>query len=153
MKILLVHPSALLYAEVYLRLEPLGMECVGAAARAAGHEVRLLDLQVFPQSQFERELREYRPDVVGFSLNYLANAPEVIDLAKVIKALLRAISAAFSADNGTTSRRRVCPSLEPGLFRELLTSRCGAPPSAREIMSTVRLTGSNADKRTSPGLP
>ena len=48
MKILLVHPSALLYAEVYLRLEPLGLECVAAAVRAAGHEVRLLDLQVPP---------------------------------------------------------------------------------------------------------
>ncbi len=83
MKILLVHPSALLYAEVYLRLEPLGIECVAAAARAAGHNVRLLDLQVFPPSQFAHELRDYRPDAVGFSMNYLANAPEVIDLAKL----------------------------------------------------------------------
>lgn len=83
MKILLIHPSALLYAEVYLRLEPLGIECVAAAARAAGHKVRLLDLQVFPPSQFEPEMRDYRPDAVGFSLNYLANAPEVIDLAKL----------------------------------------------------------------------
>src|SRR6201998_1093169 len=83
MKILFVHPSPLLYAEVYLRLEPLGLECVAAAARAAGHNVRLLDLQVFPPQQFERELRDFQPDAVGFSLNYLANAPEVIDLAKL----------------------------------------------------------------------
>jgi magnesium-protoporphyrin IX monomethyl ester (oxidative) cyclase len=83
MKILLVHPSALLYAEVYLRLEPLGVECVAAAARAAGHNVRLLDLQVFPPAQFALEMREFRPDAVGFSLNYLANAPEVIDMAKL----------------------------------------------------------------------
>jgi len=83
MKLLLIHPSPLLYAEVYLRLEPLGLECVAAAARAAGHEVRMLDLQVFPQTQFESELRDYHPDAVGFSMNYLANAPEVIDLAKL----------------------------------------------------------------------
>jgi len=44
-RVLLVHPSALLYSEVYLRLEPLGMECVGESIRAAGHEVRLLDRQ------------------------------------------------------------------------------------------------------------
>jgi len=46
MKVLLVHPSALLYSEVYLRLEPLGLECVGGALKRAGHDVRLLDLQV-----------------------------------------------------------------------------------------------------------
>jgi hopanoid C-3 methylase len=44
-KVLLVHPSSLMYSEVYLRLEPLGLELVAAACRAAGHEVRLVDLQ------------------------------------------------------------------------------------------------------------
>ena len=38
MKVLLVHPSALLYSEVYLRLEPLGLECVGGALNRAGHD-------------------------------------------------------------------------------------------------------------------
>jgi magnesium-protoporphyrin IX monomethyl ester (oxidative) cyclase len=83
MKVLLVHPSALLYAEVYLRLEPLGLECVAAAVRAAGHDVRLLDLQIFSARDFARELTDYHPDAVGFSLNYLANVPEVVDLAKL----------------------------------------------------------------------
>ena len=85
MKVLLVHPSVLLYAEVYLRLEPLGVECVAAAVRAAGHEVRLLDLQVFGRKEFARELRTFRPDAVGFSLNYLANVPEVVDMARAAK--------------------------------------------------------------------
>ena len=42
MKVLLVHPSALLYSEVYLRLEPLGLECVGERAfkRAEDMSVR-----------------------------------------------------------------------------------------------------------------
>src|SRR6266550_6833226 len=88
MKVLLVHPSALLYSEVYLRLEPLGLECVGGAVKRAGHDVRLLDLQVFNRRDFERELSEFRPDAVGFSLNYLANVPEAIDLAKRVKELL-----------------------------------------------------------------
>src|SRR3954469_3341747 len=88
MKVLLVHPSALLYSEVYLRLEPLGLECVAGAIKRAGHEVRLIDLQIFNHRDVDRELREFKPDAVGFSLNYLANVPEAIDLAKLTKQLL-----------------------------------------------------------------
>ena len=36
MRVLLVHPSPLMYSEIYLRLEPLGLERVAAAVRAAG---------------------------------------------------------------------------------------------------------------------
>ena len=36
MKVLYVHPSALMYSEVYLRLEPLGLELVAEATRAPG---------------------------------------------------------------------------------------------------------------------
>jgi hopanoid C-3 methylase len=86
MRVLLVHPSPLLYSELYLRLEPLGLERVAAALRMAGHDVRLLDLQVFDHAEYARELDEFRPRAVGFSLNYLANVPEVIDLAKAIRA-------------------------------------------------------------------
>ncbi|HET7341899.1 MAG TPA: hopanoid C-3 methylase HpnR [Methylomirabilota bacterium] len=85
MRVLLVHPSPLLYSELYLRLEPLGLERVAAAVRAAGHEVRLLDLQVFDHAEYMRELAEFQPRAVGFSLNYLANVPEVIDLAKATR--------------------------------------------------------------------
>jgi hypothetical protein len=81
MRVLLVHPSPLMYTELYLRLEPIGLERVAQALRAAGHAVRLLDLQLFRHADYCRELRDFRPEAVGFSLNYLANAPEVIDLA------------------------------------------------------------------------
>jgi hopanoid C-3 methylase len=57
MKVLLVHPSGLMYTEVYLRLEPLGLERVAASLRNAGHEVRLLDLQVFKHRHYQSELR------------------------------------------------------------------------------------------------
>src|ERR1700741_4435106 len=88
MKALFVHPSPLMYSEIYLRLEPLGLELVSEAARKAGHEVRLLDLQVFRHRDYERILDEWKPDAIGFSLNYLANIPEVVDLAKSTKARL-----------------------------------------------------------------
>jgi hopanoid C-3 methylase HpnR len=82
MKVLLVHPSCLMYSEVYLRLEPLGVELVAAGTRKAGHEVRVLDLQIFKHEDYFRELGEWKPEAVGFSLNYLANIPEVVDLAR-----------------------------------------------------------------------
>ena len=82
MRVLLVHPSPLMYSELYLRLEPLGLERVAAAIRSAGHEVHLLDLQIFRHADYWSELETFRPQAVGFSVNYLANVPEVIDLAK-----------------------------------------------------------------------
>jgi len=71
-----------MYTEIYLRLEPLGVELAAAAARAAGHTVRVLDLQVCSTADYYRTLEEWSPDVVAFGVNYLANIPEVIDLAK-----------------------------------------------------------------------
>src|SRR2546422_6290870 len=81
MRVLLAHPTPLLSSKSYLRLEPLGLERVAAALRAARHDVRVLDLQIFGHREYFRELETFRPDAVGFSLNYLANVPEVVDLA------------------------------------------------------------------------
>src|SRR5579875_1944059 len=67
-----VHPGLLFYSKIFLRLEPLGLELVAAAARRAGHEVRLIDLQV--------------EDHRAYSCNYLAHVPEIVDLAKATKA-------------------------------------------------------------------
>ena len=43
MKILAVHPSALLYTKIFLRLEPLGIELIaeGAVSQGEGRGVRL----------------------------------------------------------------------------------------------------------------
>jgi len=85
MRVLAVHPGCLMYSRIYLRLEPLGLELVAAAARKAGHEVQLIDLQVETQEEYLRRLERWRPDAVAFSLNYLANVPEVLDLAKATR--------------------------------------------------------------------
>ncbi|MER7833659.1 hopanoid C-3 methylase HpnR [Streptomyces sp. NPDC095602] len=86
MRVLLVHPSALMYSEIFLRLEPLGLERVAAAARDAGHQVRVVDLQVLPRSVLDAELRSFAPEALGISLNYLANIPEAIEIARRAKA-------------------------------------------------------------------
>ncbi|HEX3490484.1 MAG TPA: hopanoid C-3 methylase HpnR [Streptosporangiaceae bacterium] len=88
MRVLLVHPSALMYSEIFLRLEPLGLERVATAALADGHDVRLIDLQVYDRADLEAELARFRPDAVGFSVNYLANVPEVLNLARQVKVML-----------------------------------------------------------------
>ena len=77
-----------MYSKIYLRLEPLGLELVAAAAREAGHSVRLIDLQCESHRNFFRLIRHWRPDVIAFSGNYLANVPEIIDLARATRALL-----------------------------------------------------------------
>lgn len=85
MRVLLVHPSPLLYSEVYLRLEPLGMESVAEAVRRRGHEVKIIDLQVYKHRDLFRLIDDFAPQAVGFSVNYLANVPEVLDLSQAIK--------------------------------------------------------------------
>src|SRR5262249_273946 len=88
MRVLLLHPSSLMYSEIYLRLEPLGMERVASASRSQGHDVRILDLEIFNHTDFIAELDRFRPNAIGFSGNYLANVPEIVELAKHARAIL-----------------------------------------------------------------
>jgi hopanoid C-3 methylase HpnR len=77
-----------MYNEIFLRLEPLGVELVAAAVRRAGHQVHLIDLQASSHRDYFALLDEVRPDAVLFGMNYLANLPEVVDLCKATKARL-----------------------------------------------------------------
>ncbi len=88
MRFLGVHPGPLMYTKVFLRLEPLGLELVAQSARRAGHEVRLIDLQVEDHRAYFRLLESWRPDIVAFSCNYLANVPEIVNLAKATRVRL-----------------------------------------------------------------
>jgi hopanoid C-3 methylase len=85
MRLLLVHPSSLMYSEIFLRLEPLGLERVAGAAREAGHEVRVVDLQVFSRADLAAEMASFQPAAIGISLNYLANVPEAIEISAAAK--------------------------------------------------------------------
>lgn len=63
-RVLLVHP----YIPARFNGAPLGLLYVAATARAAGHEVRVLDLQADPDEQrFEDAVRRWRPTVLGLS--------------------------------------------------------------------------------------
>src|SRR3546814_8331245 len=74
-----------MYTKRVRRLEPLGLEIIAEAARRAGHDVRLIDLQVESEARYWRLAEEFRPEAVAFSCNYLANVPQIIDLAKATK--------------------------------------------------------------------
>ena len=88
MRVLAVHPGPLMYTRIFLRLEPLGLELVAASVRRAGHEVALIDLQVESHRAFFGWVSRWRPEIILFSCNYLANVPEIVDLAKAAKARL-----------------------------------------------------------------
>ena len=148
MKILAVHPSSLMYTKIFLRLEPLGIELIAASARRAGHEVRLIDLQVEPTGNYERLVREWRPDVIAISNNYLANVPEVIDLAKAAQAIrpetfvfVGGHSASFVARDlldhaagcdrlRAQGRRRGCRWAAPGSGPSATPGRCSTCPAS-----------------------
>lgn len=85
MKFLAVHPGPLMYNKIYLRLEPLGLEMVAQAACQAGHDVRVIDLQVETWKDYLTLIRAWKPDAVAVGCNYLANVPEIVDLAKLTK--------------------------------------------------------------------
>jgi hopanoid C-3 methylase len=60
---------------------------VAEAARRARHQVRLIDLQVESHADYHRMIA-WQPDFIAFSCNYLANVPEIVDLAKATKLAL-----------------------------------------------------------------
>src|SRR5256886_14543528 len=73
---------------ISLRRERLAIERAAGAARETALSVRLIDLQCESHRNFFDLIRCWRPDVIAFSGNYLANVPEIIDLARATRALL-----------------------------------------------------------------
>lgn len=107
MRFLAVHPGPLMYTKIYLRLEPLGLELVAAAVRDAGHDVALLDLQVESHADYFRWVEQWRPDVIAFSCNYLANVPEIIDLSKNAKARLSRVFTVVGGHSASFTAREI----------------------------------------------
>ncbi|HEY0526559.1 MAG TPA: hopanoid C-3 methylase HpnR [Stellaceae bacterium] len=107
MKVLAVHPGPLMYTKLFLRLEPLGLELVAASALRAGHDVRLIDLQVERHRDYFRLIDAWRPEVVAFSCNYLANIPEIVDLAKETKRRLPGCFIAVGGHSASFTARAI----------------------------------------------
>jgi len=74
-RLLGVHPGPLMYKKVFLRLEPLGLELVAQSLRRAGHQVRLIDLQVEDHRAYFRLLRSWR-STAGISTGASSGTPQ-----------------------------------------------------------------------------
>jgi len=104
MKILLVYPYCLddrLYAED-ARVVPIGLYYIGAILSENHYDVEILnwhDINKTPK-RIEEELREKRPDVIGFSIVH-ANRWGGIDIAKIAKKVLPKVKIVFGGV-GTT---------------------------------------------------
>ncbi len=75
MKVLLISANT---EKINILPLPLGLVCVAAAARNAGHDVKLIDLMAEPdnESAFERvrvSLRSFGPEVIGVSVRNIDN--------------------------------------------------------------------------------
>jgi hopanoid C-3 methylase HpnR len=146
MKVLFVHPSPLMYSEIYLRLEPLGLELVAQSARKAGHDVRLLDLQVFRHRDYFRLLEDFKPEAIGFSLNYLANIPEVVDLAKETKRRLPECFIFAGGHSASFTAKEILAHAEGAIS-------CVVRGEGEAITPSVLEAAGNPDKlRTLPGI-
>jgi len=67
MRVLLISPNR---EEINMRTLPLGLACVAAAVRQAGHEVELLDLmeEADPPGSVRKALQAFGPEAVGISV-------------------------------------------------------------------------------------
>jgi radical SAM superfamily enzyme YgiQ (UPF0313 family) len=97
-RVLLVYSNR---ARILEPAPPIGLAYVATATRAAGHDVRFVDLMVSadPQGDLSRALVEFKPDVVGISVRNIDNvvAQRVtrhLDELDVVLATVRAHSAA-----------------------------------------------------------
>jgi radical SAM superfamily enzyme YgiQ (UPF0313 family) len=68
----------------FFRVEPLGLEYVGAALRAAGHAVTAADLRFRPRSA-AAWVRRTRPRVVGLSCAHALEFDRVLDAAREVR--------------------------------------------------------------------
>jgi hopanoid C-3 methylase HpnR len=135
-----------MYSEIFLRLEPLGLERVATAALADGHDVRLIDLQVYDRAHLEREVAGFRPEAVGFSLNYLANVPEVVNLAKWIKTALPGC-AVFAGGHSVSFVAEQVLAHADGAIDAVLKGEgeIGAPALLAALADGARADGARAD--------
>lgn len=107
MKVLLVRPNLnkkTTTVKNFMFGEPLGIECVSAILKEAGHEVLLVDLLVEPKRNFKKHVMKFKPDIVGFTSqctdidNILLLSAQVKKIDKNIKVMVGGIQATISPE-------------------------------------------------------
>ena len=87
MRILLVQPpqGSRFGISRILMVEPLGLECVGAALTANGHEVSLVDLRLDRMTALRSALTSQQPALVGISCAFTTDVYGALVTAKHVK--------------------------------------------------------------------
>lgn len=107
MKVMLVRPNLNKKATTvknFMFGEPIGIECVSAILKEAGHEVLLIDLLAESKRNLKKYVKKFKPDVVGFTSqctdidNILLLSGEVKRIDKNIKILVGGIQATISPE-------------------------------------------------------
>jgi radical SAM superfamily enzyme YgiQ (UPF0313 family) len=98
MRVLLVSANTEAFQMLSL---PLGLACVAAATRKAGHEVAVLDLMFEgnPQAAIRKLVADFRPDVIGISVRNIDNQDRANPqfLLPAVRAVVRTCRAASHA--------------------------------------------------------
>lgn len=87
MKVLLVRPHLNKEITTIKKLmfgEPLGLECVSTIVKELGHEVLLVDFMSESIRNFDKYLKKFKPDVVGFS-SQCGDIMNILYLAEKVK--------------------------------------------------------------------
>jgi radical SAM superfamily enzyme YgiQ (UPF0313 family) len=113
MRVLLINPF---YPISETPSPPLGLAYLAAALQAAGAEVRVLDLVVYPYSKamLAHVLEEFKPGLVGLTAVTM-NVDRALALAGDVKALAPEITTAMGGPHVTFSARETleaCPALD-----------------------------------------
>lgn len=90
---------------------PIGLSYVATATRAAGHEVRFVDLMVSadPEGEVRRSVEEFHPEVVGISVRNIDNvvaqrtAQHLVEVSAIIATVRKHTKAALVLGGPATS--------------------------------------------------
>ncbi|MBX6366160.1 MAG: cobalamin-dependent protein, partial [Gemmatimonadetes bacterium] len=87
MRILLIQPpqgTKFGFTKILL-VEPLGLECVGAALEQSGHEVEIVDLRLDPFTRLRQRLTALQPRAVGLSCGFTTDVYTTLHAARAAR--------------------------------------------------------------------
>lgn len=89
MKVLLVQPPPGTHFGFtnILRIEPLGLECVGGALEEVGHEVQIVDMRIDDWDALRSRYGQFGPDAVGVASQFMTDVYPAHYVAGFLRAL------------------------------------------------------------------